>query len=231
MFRDLTIGTIWVGEVIDNNDKLKLGRIKIKIYGKYDTFPDSDIPWSIPYSQLTTGTLIIPNIGDLVNVFFENGDENIPFYVSTIKLNDSLLSEIDNDYPKVWSLNYDKIGDNALQIFYTDTQGLILRVNNSYIQFDNKDKSIIVNNGKKVIHVQDESISIGSINKSKEPAVLADTLEKILNDFITELGKISGIATPAGPSGPINGSPLWTPLVTKFKTDFVTFKSKIVNLD
>ena len=235
MFEDLTVGTIWIGEVIDTNDNLKLGRVKIRIFGKYDNLDESVIPWSIPYNQLASGNVNIPKIGELCNVFFENGDENIPFYKGVVKTNDDLISEYANDYPKIWSLVYDKtIGDNkTLEIFYTDTQGLIIRKNESFIQIKNSDDSILIKNGKdkKVIHLLKDSISLGSENKSLESAVLGDTLEKLLNSFITELGKISGITTPSGISGPISSSPQWVGLVTKFKKDWVDFKSKIVTLD
>ena len=235
MFKDETLGTIWVGEVINISDPLKLGRVKLKIYGKYDNLDEQVIPWSIPYNQLSSGTTIIPKVGEIWNVFFENGDENIPFYVSSAKTNNDLLGEINSDYPKVWSIVYDKtIGENkTLEIFYTETQGLVIRKSSTFIQIKNEDDSILLSNGKtnKVIHISNDGISLGKIGSSDEPTVLGDTLEKLLNSFIEELGKIQAITTPSGPSGPINSSPQWSLLVEKFKTDWITFKSKLVTID
>lgn len=242
-FKDDLNGTIWIGEVINTADPLKLGRCKVRVFSKYDELDESVIPWSIPYNQLSTGTSIIPKKGNIVNVFFENGDDYVPFYFTSVRNSDELIAEYGNDYPKVWSLVYDKrMGEDGegtpgeertLEIFYTETQGLMIRKNQSFLQFKNEDESILIQNGKtnKAFHINDKGISIGSIGESKEPAVLGDTLEKIFNSFITELGKISAIATPAGPSGPIGGSPQWAALVAKFKKDFPGFKSKLITLD
>ena len=242
-FKDELVGTIWIGEVLRTDDPLQLGRVKINVFSKYDELDEEVIPWAIPYNQLSTGTSIIPKVGDIINVFFENGDDYVPFYFTTIKNSDDLLAEYGEDYPKVWSLVYDKrMGEDGegaageertLEIFYTETQGLIIRKNLTFIQFKNEDESILLKNGKteKVINISDGGISLGTEGTSAEPAVLGDTLEELLNSFITELGKISAIATPAGPSGPISGSPQWSPLVQKFKTDWATFKSKLVSLD
>ena len=242
-FKDDLVGTIWIGEVLRTDDPLQLGRVKIKVFSKYDELDEEVIPWAIPYNQLSTGTSIIPKVGDIINVFFENGDDYVPFYFTTIKNSDDLLGEYGDDYPKVWSLVYDKrMGEDGegtegeertLEIFYTETQGLIIRKNLTFIQFKNEDESILLKNGstEKVINISDDGISLGTEGTSAEPAVLGDTLEELLNSFITELGKISAITTPAGPSGPISGSPQWATLVQKFKTDWATFKSKLVTLD
>tara|TARA_R110000737_G_scaffold331169_2_gene347278 strand:+ start:687 stop:1403 length:717 start_codon:yes stop_codon:yes gene_type:complete len=235
MFKDETLGTIWVGEVINTSDPLQLGRVKVRVFGKYDNLDEEVIPWAIPYNQLASGVVIIPKIGEFSNVFFENGDENIPFYTGIAKTNNDLLGEFGDDYPNVWSIVYDKtLGqDRTLEIFYTETQGLIIRKNNSFIQIKNEDDSILLTNGKtnKSIHISEDGISLGSEGTSAEPAVLGDTLETLLNDFITELGKIGAIPTPAGPSGTLSSSPLWAPLVAKFKKDWETMKSELISLD
>lgn len=186
MFKDITLGTIWVGEVFDLDDPLKIGRAKIRIFGKYDDLTEEVIPWSFPFNQLNSGTIIMPKIGDIVNVFFENGDENVPIYTSAVKPNDDLLGEIEGDFPKAWSIVYDnRMGEDGkgeesdartLQIFYTETQGLIIKKNDSLFQIRNDDESIFITNGKSgdVIHMNDDGISIGSEGTSDEPAVLGD---------------------------------------------------------
>ena len=82
-FKDELVGTVWIGEVIQTDDPLSLGRAKVKVFGKYDELTDEVIPWSIPFNQLSTGTIIIPKVGDIVNVLFENGDEYVPFYLKS----------------------------------------------------------------------------------------------------------------------------------------------------
>tara|TARA_R110001592_G_scaffold220637_2_gene475300 strand:+ start:2116 stop:2901 length:786 start_codon:yes stop_codon:yes gene_type:complete len=258
MFKDITLGTVWVGEVINTGDPLQLGRVKIKIFGKYDELEEDVIPWAIPYNQLASGTVYIPKIGEICNVFFENGDENIPFYTGIAKTNDSFFAEQGEDYPKVWSIVYDKrMGEDGLgeetdprtlEIFYTETQGLIVRKNESFIQFSNEDESILINNttgaqkillnddgilisnetSGKVISIKEDGISLGTDVASLEPAVLGDTLELLLNELIDEIGLLA-IPTPAGPA-PVSGAPTWAN-VEGIKSKWVDFKSLLVTLD
>lgn len=246
MFRDNLWGTVWIGEVISTDDKLKLGRVKVKIFGKFDELEDEVIPWSIPYNQLSTGTVIIPKVGDIVNVFFENGDENIPFYFSTIKTSDEAVAELEGDYPKVWSIVYDKrMGEDGegnagtertLEIFYTETQGLIIRKNETFIQLKNEDESILLKNGKtqRVINISDSGISLGTEGVSKEPAVMGQTLDNLLADFITKLGSVT-VNSPAGPCSPLNASPGWLGVIAgKFDTPnngWEDIKSLLVSID
>lgn len=199
MFKDITLGTIWVGEVTNTGDPLQLGRVKIKVFGKYDELEEEVIPWAIPYNQLSSGTVYIPKVGEICNVFFENGDENIPFFMGISKTNDDLLGEYAEDYPKVWSIVYDKkAGEDAtgkasdertLEIFYTETQGLIIRKNDSFIQLKNEDESIFIKNGKTedVIHINDDGISLGSEGTSDEPAVLGDKNVEALEALSTQI--------------------------------------------
>ena len=233
LFKDNTIGTIWLGEVINVDDPLKLGRIKIRIFGKYDELEDSVIPWAISLNLLSSGTLILPKVGEVVNVLFENGDEYVPLYFTNESINDTLKANIEDDYPLFWSLYNDNIGDKSLNIYYTDTQGLIIQKNDSIIRFNNEDDSIIINNGEnsKVIHLNNSGISIGSLESSAEPAVLADTLEQLLNDFITDLGNVGGVLTPMGPTNLLSTSPQWPALVSKYQTAWREFKSQIVTID
>lgn len=247
MFKDITLGTIWIGEVIKTDDPLTLGRVKVKIFGKFDELEDEVIPWSIPYNQLSTGTMVIPKVGDIVNVFFENGDENIPFYFSTIKTNDDAIAELEGDYPKVWSIVYDKrMGEDGegsagtertLEIFYTETQGLIVRKNNSIIQIRNEDESIFIQNGKteKLIHISDSGISLGSEGTSDEPAVLGDKNKAALEALSKQIDTLSTniIAFCSTQSAASSAVPFTVGLVpgyTKLTADATAIKAELVKI-
>ena len=38
---------IWTGKVVKNDDPMKLGRIKIRIFGYYDDLDVANIPWAL----------------------------------------------------------------------------------------------------------------------------------------------------------------------------------------
>lgn len=73
------------GEVIDNKDPLNAGRCKIYVFGLYDGVQIDSIPWALysdPFmgGNSDVGGMFIPDEGDHVWVFFEEGDPEQPVY-------------------------------------------------------------------------------------------------------------------------------------------------------
>jgi len=115
---------IWTGKVVKNDDPMKLGRIKIRIFGYYDDLDVANIPWALPennYVGSTRGTLIIPELGTLVKGYFDKNDEIKPIYNGLAFNADNIRSspareDIERDYP------------NLMVIFHTD-QGELITLN------------------------------------------------------------------------------------------------------
>ena len=85
----------WTGVVIDNSDPMKLGRIKVKVFGFYDSVDESAIPWALQegsYLGAMTSNLVIPKVGAVVRGYFENGDLYKPIYGSIITVEDPLVA-------------------------------------------------------------------------------------------------------------------------------------------
>ena len=87
------------GVVEDNNDPLKAGRVRIRIYGLYDQkktksstggVPTDEIPWSEPCLPIMEGghnkygIFSVPVNDSHVMVFFENGDMMEPRYFASL---------------------------------------------------------------------------------------------------------------------------------------------------
>ena len=73
------------GEVVSVSDKKEAARVRIRVMGVYDNVPDSALPWAQyadPFfmSGVDSGSQIIPDIGDMVWVFFEGGNHTQPIY-------------------------------------------------------------------------------------------------------------------------------------------------------
>lgn len=116
----------WTGRVVSNNDPLKMGRAKIKIFGHYDDVDEISIPWALPehgYLGAGTSNLVVPDVGATVRGYFENGDPYKPIYDGIITVEnpivaaaesflgmrapgDSILDDATNslDYPNVMVL-------------------------------------------------------------------------------------------------------------------------------
>lgn len=113
------------GEVVDVNDPLKKGRIKVKVTSIYDNIETEDIPFANPYKESFGESFQIPRIGQIVNVRFEEGDWYRPLYTASEHYNVNLqtkLEELNNsDYENFSALLF----DNKTQI-YKDSSKLVL---------------------------------------------------------------------------------------------------------
>ena len=91
------------GTVVDNYDPEGLGRIRVRvpqIYGSEENrdsivyTPTYAIPLATPAVMVgagnNTGSYLIPNIGDIVFITFENGDSKLPMYFGGILTKDGV---------------------------------------------------------------------------------------------------------------------------------------------
>jgi len=74
------------GIVLDNLDPSELGRIKVNIYGVFDSIDSEYLPWATPAGAIFSGAgsgygnFNIPEVGSYVFCFFEHGDLYQPVY-------------------------------------------------------------------------------------------------------------------------------------------------------
>lgn len=106
----------YVGQVLDNNDPLKWGRCKVRVHGLHDDIPNEDLPWATPEFALPIGpkgSWIIPEVGTIVYVKFDDGDFYEPLYGSAVLdlENINFEADKDEDYPDSVILYETKNGD------------------------------------------------------------------------------------------------------------------------
>lgn len=108
----------WTGYVIDNKDPKELGRVKIRIIGKYDDMDESTIPWAVPdigYLGSTYGNFIVPEIGTAVRGYFDNNDIHKPVFDSiafhNTYVNNAKSKVTGEDYPNVMVLMQTDAGE------------------------------------------------------------------------------------------------------------------------
>ena len=70
---------IYRGQVVNNKDPMNAGRVKINVFSIFDSIPESDLPWatlndSFMGGGMNVGGCWVPDEGNRVWVFFENGD-------------------------------------------------------------------------------------------------------------------------------------------------------------
>jgi len=71
------------GVVVDVNDPYKRGRVKVNVMNVFDGLDKEDIPWASPCRNLDGKDFRIPEVGQVVNINFIDGNLYLPEYVSS----------------------------------------------------------------------------------------------------------------------------------------------------
>jgi len=159
--------TSWLGEVVDIEDPQKIGRIKVKVFGKFDLISTENIPWAYPANNITSGSssggsfFSVPKLGSIVSIKFESGNLYHPEYYYIQKISDEVKEEIENSYENSHIIIYDTETDGSLKVFFTEEKGLMLDYQETKINIK-PDKSIqlISASGDSNVEITDD----GNIN-------------------------------------------------------------------
>jgi hypothetical protein len=162
-YKDDLLSTTWLGEVVNIEDPLKVGRVKINVFGKFDTIPTEDIPWAYPGNNLTAGSasgggfFSVPKLGSVVSVKFDQGNIYHPEYFFNQKISDEVKAEIEGSYPNAHVIVFDTVTEGALKIFFTEQKGLMLDYKETQINIK-PDKSIDIHtaSGKSKVELLDD---------------------------------------------------------------------------
>jgi hypothetical protein len=115
--------TFYVGKIVDNIDPDKQGKCQIRVYGLFDEIPDSDLPWAFMDNSFVgskVGGFIVPPIGAIVRVRFENNDIYCPVYSTKI-------IDLNNKLSSIKNLNFN--GDPDTLIFFCTDDGEYFKIN------------------------------------------------------------------------------------------------------
>lgn len=131
------------GEVIDNNDPNKLGRVKVNVFGIFDGIDPSCLPWAIPATSIFSGAgagfghFTVPEVNSYVWCFFEEGDMYQPVYFAeALDGVHGLPSERTTNYPSRKVLKAKNgiviyIDDSANEIKVEHPTGAYLKIDGS----------------------------------------------------------------------------------------------------
>jgi hypothetical protein len=226
LFSDDLRTSNWLGKVVDNEDPDYEGKIKVRVFGKFDDIADEDLPWARPCNMLTSGSASgsgfhsVPKIDSIVSVQFDNGDLYELEYFYLQHISDDLKTEIQNSYKNAHSLVYDTEVEGGVKIFFTEEKGLMLDYNGSQINI-RPDNTIYLEHAEgKIVHVQKDKISIGKEDESDEPAVLGDKNVDALNALADQINALAtAITTYATAQAAITAAiPILAPLTAALTT-------------
>ena len=89
----------YIGIVLDNKDPDKYGRCKIRVHGLHDELGAEELPWSVPELPLNfteKGSFMVPEIGTLVYIKFDDDDIYEPIYFGKVLDRERLNYEADH---------------------------------------------------------------------------------------------------------------------------------------
>ena len=183
--------TRWfMGEVVDNeNDPLEIGRVRVRVYGVYDTIPDEDLPWAQIVVPVTQGIHEGKgqNLGILVGtqvfgMFLDGKNSQLPMVIGTVpKEGDTNEKAIEN-YPhnKVYQTERGHYKE------YDDTEGKRrIREQHAKGQYYemNEDGDIVINAPEENIIIR--AAKTITIVASVAVSVSAPTVNINASEFIT----------------------------------------------
>lgn len=129
---------VYVGKVEDNEDPLKIGRLKVRvpsIFGEESEIPTDKLPWAdpnFPYGGSDdVGFFFVPEKEATVNVLFIGGDSNKPVWIGC-------------NYSQFETYGTPKPPGEAMSKY---PKRKVLKTKAGYICFDDEEKSITIKSG------------------------------------------------------------------------------------
>lgn len=218
-----------IGQVIDNKDPDKLGRVKVRIYPEFDTLEESSLPWAepmneddicIPSDSKGVGSFRIPEIDSFLVIEIDPTWQEFHYSGRTpnrkrtdviTNITDELSGFIDGvgvSYPQPLYLIRTK--DGAIGYHNTDTGEMgIVNKNGIYLRYDSDGNfEMGSKDGSKLYLGTDGSLSFSGKANGNSGLVLFEPLKEILEKLLDHIH-----IAPNGPTTSAqeaNGTPLST---------------------
>ncbi len=184
----------FIGVVADNNDPRKLGRCKVRVINIFDKIPTADIPWATPWRDLNGNTFIVPEVGKLVTVIFDQGNIYKPEFIYAEHYNKNLedkLKTLEGDnYTSMKALVY----DHKTQIYVNDTEGL--KIDYLYNNINIEKDTISIN-----LKDNNSNLNLGDAMASQQ-VILGNHFLDWFDDFLEILTTTPYMDSQGGPIMP-----------------------------
>lgn len=217
---------VFVGVVEDNKDPKRLCRVKIRVFNVFDEIPVEDMPWAVPWKDLSGHEGDIPEIGKVLSVVFDEGNPYKPEYIRAehfnINLENKLKAISEEDYLSFSSLLF----DHSTQIFVSKSTGLKMDHEYTNINLDkNGNINLNLRDGQSKVH-------IGSPD-SAQAAVLGTSFMAWMDTFIDNLLGANGGPYLGNLGAPVIANPAMITCCLEYKASrtpkFLSDRVWIVN--
>ena len=199
----------YIGVVEDNNDPLKLGRVKIRVLDVFDDIEVSAIPFASPWKDLNGNGFNVPEKGKVLLVVFDSGDEHKPEFISAdhynVNLEKKLTSLSATDYVSMKSL----IFDHKTQIYVNDKEGL--KIDHKYNNINITENTIDLN-----LKDNNRHVNIGDATAGQQ-AILGNHWMDWFDEFVDNLMGNNGGPYLGNLGAPVITNPAMIQVLMKYK--------------
>jgi hypothetical protein len=222
----------WPGVVVDTNDPLKLGRIKVNVPRFYGTFDAEDIPWASPTYNTDGGAFYLPDIGKITYLVFPSGDIYHPEWTYTEHFNINLHKKLQTLSEEAYQQFAVIAFDAKLQIYEESTEeGFGLDYVKSKLQI-NPDGDIILQ-----LRDNASTVKIGS-HDANQSIILGDRFISWFDEFIKNMVGSYGGPFLGNLMAPVVPNPAMLQICNKYFTirsmpaaHFLSDRIKVVDND
>jgi len=201
LFEDDLQKTEYIGVIEDIQDPLKIGRAKIRVFGKTghasgdQEIPTTSLPWAYPehhgFAAVDGGFLFsTPKKDTEVIVRFPDGNIYSPKYSCLVNLSDKVKEAISSSYENAHVFGFDDV--EQLKMYYTQEGGWLLYHKGSIINIK-KDKSILISHDKNSAQLEMKGndldiVTQGNVNVSSTNNVNINSNNVWANGVQTNIG-------------------------------------------
>jgi hypothetical protein len=218
---------VFLGVVVDNKDPKRIGRCKIKVFQVFDKLDSPDIPWATPWKDINGSEFILPEVGKIVSVVFDQGNKYTPEYIWSQNYNINLENKLkklnDDSYQSMKGV----LLDHSTQIYTNAEEGLKIDHEYSNLNIDPY--------GNILLNLRDNSsvVTIGS-DDAREQFLLGSSFMSWFDTLVSALLGAEGGAYVTDSGAPLLVGPgLGTVLMQyqQLRESFLSLHVKVASND
>lgn len=208
------------GVVTDVDDPKLLGRVKATVPTLFDEniMNKEGMPWIYPLTMIGYQGFSKLQKGSKIWVFKQKGKPREFWYIPMFELNKNTRDVVEN-YKEPEVLISRSAGTESVYIYYTDAEGIQLKIGSENYVNIKPDSSITLKSGNARVDLKEGKIYIGDGN-AIEPSILGNKLFDALSNLSKNLGAIAGMCS----------NPFTLPLATTFQQASTMLSQDIQNI-